>query len=146
MVSLCPCVMLEQLPEACRLCNPTQEPSTAYYCAPACLLAAPMITNWAKERTPARKDYIHKCLLLEWISRTKIHFSYKKYFRELISRKLHSRIRLWLRELHGKCIWELFSWKISSQLHEIMFSKLISQSFLAGVYLLHKGRWRGEKS
>ena len=30
--------------------------------------------------------------------------------------------------------WELFSWKISFQLHEVMFWELISQSFLAGVY------------
>ena len=30
--------------------------------------------------------------------------------------------------------WELFSWNISFQLHEIMFSELISQYFLARVY------------
>ena len=35
--------------------------------------------------------------------------------------------------------WELFSWKVSFQLHEIMFSELVSQSFLAGVYFSFSG-------
>ena len=32
-----------------------------------------------------------------------------------------------IRELHGNRVWELFSWRISFQLHEIMFSELILQ-------------------
>ena len=52
--------------------------------------------------------------------------NYPKYFqlqenmyRELISRKLHIKDSFEFGELHGKMVWELFSWKISFQLHKI---------------------------
>ena len=89
--------------------------------------------NGSPEYTLARKDYIHKFLFLELISR-KITFQLQEYiFLELTSRKLHYTHSSVIQRIIWKIVWEFISWKISFQLHETMFSELSSQQFLAGV-------------
>ena len=60
--------------------------------------------------TLARKDYTHELLLSEFISR-KITFQLQEniWFGNEFPEIYISCIRLWLRELHGKFVWELFS-------------------------------------
>ena len=61
--------------------------------------------------TPAREDYIHKCLLSESIAR-KIAFQlHQNIFWNYFPESFTTRIRLWFKELHIKLVWELFSWK-----------------------------------
>ena len=71
--------------------------------------------------TPASKDYIH---FFFGINFPKIYISVtRKYFSGINFPKLHVTYSFVIPEkLHGKAFWELFSWKISFQLHEIMFS------------------------
>ena len=52
-----------------------------------------------------------------------------------MSRKLHIKYSFVIQRITWNTVWELISWKISFQIHEIMFSEFVSQEFLAGVYL-----------
>ena len=83
--------------------------------------------------TPTRKDHIHKFQFRNSFPE-KLHISYINiFFWNWFPEIYITRIRLWLRELHGQNVWELFSREISFQLHYIMCLELISQCFPTGV-------------
>ena len=69
--------------------------------------------------TLARKDYIHKFVFWEFICRTITFQLQHNLFLVLISRKLHYAYSFVIQRITWKMLWELFSWKISLQLHEI---------------------------